>query len=122
MLTPETTETIRTVAEGVVLLITMVMGHREIKRRRRPPLSIAGDEDGLEDADRRAGVRRSELQTLIRRVTELAKKLDELVDLVADHENRLVEADGYRADMLAAIRELTASVNNMSQQIARGQA
>lgn len=119
MLTPEVTNGLRLFAEGVMVVWSVFTAKREIQKRRQKnaPLSIAGDELD-EFVDRRSGVRRSELNVLIRKLAELAEKVDALTDAVTDHQNRLDELDTHRTDMALALRELTSAIGGIRGDIA----
>lgn len=116
MLTPATMETLRTIAEGIGFVALIVMARLK-KAERKRPLSIAAEEEPEEGGDRRGPVRRSELMQLIRKVEDLVGKVDDLIDLVADHQNRLDEGDGQRAAMLKGLKDLTDTINFLRSEI-----
>lgn len=123
MLTAEMMEKLRTVGEGIAFLAMIVMSRREMKdairraRKAKAPLSIA-EAPEPETGDERVAVRRSELNVLVRKVAELVRKVDELTDLVRDHQNRLEEADVEKIQVSAALRDLASVVRDFRAEVA----
>lgn len=115
MLTPETTETLRTIGEGIALVATVVMGHRELRRRRsRPPISISD-----EPPERRVGIRRDEWNRHTQTLADLAAKVDGLVRDTNQDRWKLERVIEEREELKVTVTQIAADVVAIRVDLAR---